>query len=66
MHFAGHTHFVTVGQAIGQPECPVPTCGLSWIPTLQPIVLEHWPVSEPIVHDALTQARKILSERLTS
>jgi hypothetical protein len=23
----GHTHFVTVGQAIGSPECPVPTCG---------------------------------------
>ena len=27
MHFDGHTHFVTVGQAIGQPDCPVPTCG---------------------------------------
>lgn len=54
MRFAGHTHFVTVGQAIGQPDCPVPTCGLPWIPTLQPVVLEHWPVAGPIRHDAWT------------
>ena len=24
MRFEGHTHFVTVGQAIGTPDCPVP------------------------------------------
>lgn len=54
MRFAGHTHFVTIGQAVGQPGCLVPTCGLPWIPTLQPVVLEHWPVAGPIVHDALT------------
>jgi hypothetical protein len=45
MRFGGHTHFVTVGQAIGSPECPVPTCGLDWIPTAPPVVLEHWPRS---------------------
>ena len=39
MRFAGHTHFVTVGLALGQSECPVPTCGLAWVPTLQPVVL---------------------------
>jgi hypothetical protein len=44
-HFAGHTHFVTVGLALGRPECPVPTCGLTWIPTLPPVVLAHWPVA---------------------
>jgi hypothetical protein len=44
MRFGGHTHFVTVGQAIGSPECPVPTCGLEWIGTVPPVVLEHWPV----------------------
>jgi hypothetical protein len=54
MHFADHTHFVTIGQAIGQPACPVPTCNLSWITTLQPVVLEHWPVCEEISHDAFT------------
>jgi hypothetical protein len=52
--FAGHTHFVTVGQAIGQADCPVPTCGLEWIPTLQPVVLEHWPVAERVRHGTLT------------
>jgi hypothetical protein len=43
MRFGGHTHFVTVGQAIGSPECPVPTSGLDWIGTVPPVVLEHWP-----------------------
>ena len=54
MRLAGHTHFVTIGQAIGQAECPVPTCGVSWITTLQPIVLDDWPIAETIVYDGLT------------
>jgi hypothetical protein len=54
MRFAGHTHFVTVGQSIGRPDCAVPMCGLKWIPTHQPIVLDHWPVAGAIVHDAFT------------
>lgn len=54
MRFAGHTHFVTIGQAIGQPGCPVPTCGLRWITTPQPVVLDCWPVAGPIVYDGLT------------
>jgi hypothetical protein len=52
MRFAGHTHFVTVGQAVGQPGCPVPTCGLPWLPTLQPVVLERWPAAGPIAPDS--------------
>jgi hypothetical protein len=54
MGFDRHTHFVTVGLAIGDPECPVPTCGRTWITTLQPVVLEHWPRANEIEHDALT------------
>jgi hypothetical protein len=55
MGFDRHTHFVTVGQAIGQPECPVPTCGRSWIPTLQPVDLEEWrPVTDAQPPAALT------------
>jgi hypothetical protein len=54
VRFAGHTHFVTIGMAIGQTDCPVPTCGLPWITTPQPIVLEHWPLAERIVHNGLT------------
>jgi glycosyltransferase involved in cell wall biosynthesis len=44
--FAGHDAFVTVGENVGQPDCKVPTCGLDWIVTPQPIALEHWPVAE--------------------
>ena len=38
-----HTHFVTVGQAVGEPESAVPTCERRWIKTLPPVVLDHWP-----------------------
>jgi hypothetical protein len=54
MRFAAHTHFVTVGRQIGRADCPIPTCGLEWIPTFQPVVLEEWPVGRKIEHDALT------------
>ena len=54
MRFGGHSHFVTIGKAIGQPHCAVPTCGLKWITTLQPVVLSLWPVAERIVYDGLT------------
>ena len=57
MRFGGHNRFVTVGQAIGRPGCDVPTCGLEWIPTLQPVVLERWPAAERatrVTRDALT------------
>ena len=54
MRFAGHTHFATVGLAIGQSTCPVPTCGRDWITTPQPIVLGEWPVANGIAYDGLT------------
>lgn len=54
MRFGEHTHFATVGLAIGQPDCPVPTCGRSWVTTVQPVVLEQWPVADRLTHDALT------------
>jgi hypothetical protein len=41
--FRSHDDFVTIGENIGRPDCPVPTCGLPWITTPQPVVLEHWP-----------------------
>lgn len=56
MRFDRHTHFVTVGQAIGTDGCAVPTCGRSWIPTWQPVVLEDWPATpgERITYQGLT------------
>jgi len=38
-----HTHFLTVGLAVGREGCRVPTCGRTWIHTLPPVALEHWP-----------------------
>jgi hypothetical protein len=54
MGFSGHDRFVTVGQAVGGYWCDVPTCGLAWITTPQPLVLEYWPVAERMLHNALT------------
>lgn len=45
MRLGGHHRFVTVGQAVGTPGCTVPTCGVRWIPTVPPVVLDEWPVS---------------------
>lgn len=56
MRFAAHTHFVTVGQNLGRADCPVPTCGIDWIPTAQPVVLDRWPAAPltEISYDGLT------------
>ncbi len=39
-----HDIFFTLGEHVGQPDCLVPTAGLSWLPTRQPVVLANWPV----------------------
>src|SRR5262249_25272270 len=54
MHLAAHNCFVTVGNSIGRPTCPVPTCGVQWITTFQPVVLHHWPVGDTICYEGLT------------
>ena len=41
--FAGHDAHVTIGERIGQAQCEIPTCGLDWITTPQPVVLAQWP-----------------------
>lgn len=41
-----HSHF-TFGLSVGQPSCPVPVDGITWRPTVQPIALDHWPVTPP-------------------
>jgi hypothetical protein len=43
--FAGHDRFVSVGLNVGSAGCGVPDCGLEWIPTLPPVVLDHWPAA---------------------
>jgi hypothetical protein len=52
--FSGHDVFVTLGRNIGQPNCAIPTCELSWITLAQPVVLSEWPVEPPCEHGAFT------------
>ena len=51
---AGHTHYATVGQLVGDPSSVLPTSGIEWIHILPPVVLEHWPVAETTIDDAFT------------
>ncbi len=43
--FGGHDAYLTIGENIGQPDCTIPTCGLEWITSPQPVVLDEWPVT---------------------
>jgi hypothetical protein len=40
---AGHDAYVTVAENVGRDDCRIPTCGLEWLTTRQPVVLDHWP-----------------------
>ena len=39
-----HHCFFTFAENINDPTCAIPHCGLRWLPTRQPIVLDDWPV----------------------
>ena len=52
--FAGHDAHVTIGERIGRDGCTIPTCGLDWITTPQPVVLDAWPAVPPPARDAFT------------
>lgn len=54
MRLDAHTHFATVGLAVGRPECRVPTCARQWITTCPPVVLREWPVSKRLTRNAFT------------
>jgi hypothetical protein len=43
--FAGHDAHVTIGERIGRDDCTVPSCGLRWITTPQPVALAEWPAT---------------------
>lgn len=46
----GHDFYFTIGENIGTAGCDIPTGGIPWRPTRQPVVLEDWPVAS--VHDS--------------
>src|SRR5262249_62314824 len=49
-----HDVFFTLGEHVGQPDCAVPTAGLTWLPTRQPVFLSNWPVTSPPTIGAFT------------
>ena len=51
--------YVTVGERIGRPDCAIPTCGLDWITTPQPVVLDEWPVAAAGAGEPLHERREL-------
>jgi hypothetical protein len=41
--FAGYDTLVTIAENMGTERSGLPTCGLDWTTTRQPVVLERWP-----------------------
>jgi hypothetical protein len=52
--FGGHDAYLTVGENIGQEGCTIPMCGLRWIATPQPVVLDRWPAQNGNCGEAFT------------
>jgi hypothetical protein len=50
----GHDLHFTIGELIGAPACPIPTCGIEWRPVRQPVVLEDWPATDSDDPDRFT------------
>jgi hypothetical protein len=40
--FRGHDAHVTIGENVGTDGCPIPSCGIDWITTPQPVVTDLW------------------------
>ena len=43
----GHDVHFTIAENIGRPGCDLPTAGLRWLTTRQPVVLDDWPAAPP-------------------
>jgi hypothetical protein len=46
--------YFTVGGNVGTPRCPLPTLGLRWLPTWNPVVLDWWRPARPLTRDRFT------------
>src|SRR5918997_6100521 len=53
-HLSGHDFYFTIGENIGAPGCSIPTGGIRWRRTQQPVVLEYWPVTSESDADRFT------------
>ena len=58
--FHGYDFHVTIGENIGKQNCCIPSCGLEWITTPQPVVLDYWP---PVFFEENTKMTSVASWR---
>jgi hypothetical protein len=49
---AAHTVHFSFGPNVGTSDCEIPTVGLQWHPTRQPLYSRLWPASKPARRDA--------------
>jgi hypothetical protein len=54
MGLDAHNRFVSVGLELGEPGCPVPTGGRTWVKTLPPVFLPLWKRAGAVETEALT------------
>jgi hypothetical protein len=40
--FRGHDVYATIAESIGGGECTIPTCGIDWVTTAQPVFVDEW------------------------
>jgi glycosyltransferase involved in cell wall biosynthesis len=52
--FGEHDYYFTVGRNIGTPRCSVPTGGINWRHTWNPVVLEMWSAERPVTRNRFT------------
>jgi len=45
--FGGHDAYATVGLRVSKEGSRVPACGVDWVPTPPPVVLDEWPRTPP-------------------
>jgi hypothetical protein len=50
--FDRHERFVTVGLAVGEAGCPIPTCGRTWLKTVPPVFMPLWGAAPSPSEDA--------------
>ena len=50
----GHDYYFTIGENIGRPDCPIPSNGIRWLSTRQPVVLDQWPMTNSAPSDRFT------------
>ncbi|HKB41313.1 MAG TPA: hypothetical protein VKD72_33115 [Gemmataceae bacterium] len=52
--YGEHDLYFTVGGNVGSSRCALPTLGICWHPTWNPVVLDWWSPARPVTRDRFT------------